>query len=212
MVEQIKILIADDFPVVRSGLAAIIDLNPEMRVIGEATDGLEAVNKVIALKPDIVLMDVYLPRMNGLEATVAIREQAPGVKVIMLTASQRDEDLFRSLKIGAQGYILKTSTAAEVVVAIRKCAQGEMVISPELTGKLAMGFREKPSVGPALSARETEVLTLLSRGLNNTEISGRLFISESTVRTYIRRLFEKLHVRNRVEAATYDRERVPSDV
>jgi DNA-binding NarL/FixJ family response regulator len=208
MAEKIKLLLADDHQVVRAGLSMIFAAQPDITVVGEAKDGAEAIYKALELKPDVVLMDVFMPRINGIEAMTAIREQAPEVKVIILTISAEEEDLLRALRSGAQGYLLKNSSAAELIEAVKKCAEGETVLTPSLAGKLVKELQHQTDETP-LSAREGEVLQLVSQGLSNTEISGSLFISESTVRTYLRRLFEKLHVRNRVEAATYAHSHLP---
>jgi DNA-binding NarL/FixJ family response regulator len=209
MAKQIKLLLVEDHPVVLAGLATIFENEPDIKIVGKATDGAESIDKATELKPDVILMDIFLPRVDGFNAMTAIREKSPNTKIVFLTISQREEDLYKALRLGAQGYLLKTSSAFELVDAVRKSAAGENVLSPALASKLVKGFRHMVSEVP-LSAREEEVLELLGEGLNNTEVSARLFISESTVRTYLRRLFEKLHVRNRMEAATYARDHLIS--
>jgi DNA-binding NarL/FixJ family response regulator len=202
MAEVIRVLVADDHPVIRAGLAKILGAESDITIVGEARDGLEAINKALELKPDVILMDIFMPRCSGLEATVAIREKLPDAKVLILTISEREEDLFQALRFGAQGYLLKSTTITEVADAVRMIAAGEAMLSPSIVTRLVAELREKCDE-PALSAREAEVLQLLGEGLTNTEIADRLFISESTARTYLRRLLDKLHLRNRAEAIAY---------
>jgi len=202
MAEQIRVLVVDDHAVVRAGLVNILVAEADISVIGEASDGLEAINKALELKPDVILMDIFMPICTGLEATVAIREKLPEAKVLVLTISEREEDLFQALRFGAQGYLLKSASVSEVVEAVRKTAAGEAMLSPNIASKLVAEFRDKADE-PRLSERETEVLRLVGEGLTNTEIGERLFIGESTVRTYLRRLLDKLHLRNRSEATAY---------
>jgi len=202
MGQPIKVLIADDHAVVRAGLLRILGGLPDIEVVGEAADGLEAVKKVSQLKPDVVLMDIFMPRCSGLDATVLIRQKCEYARVLILTISEREEDLLQALRLGAQGYLLKTSGAAEVVEAVRAIAAGEAMLSPQIITRLVSEFREK-SNDPELSTREREVLKMLGEGLTNTDIARHLIIGESTVRTYIRRLLDKLHLKNRAEAIVY---------
>ena len=202
MAKVIRVLVADDHPVVCAGLVKILGVESDISIVGEANDGLEAINKALELKPDVILMDIFMPRCSGLEATIAIREKLPDAKVLILTISEREEDLFQALRFGAQGYLLKSATITEVADAVRMLAAGEAVLSPYIVTRLVAEFRERADE-PALSDRETEVLQLLGGGLTNTEIANRLFISESTVRTYLHRLLDKLHLRNRAEAIAY---------
>lgn len=206
MAQVIRVLIADDHAVVRTGLASILAAESDIRIVGEAGDGVEAINKALELKPDVILMDIFMPRRSGLEAMVAIKESLPNARVLILTISEREEDLFQALRFGAQGYLLKSATISEVVDAVRWTAAGEVMLSPHVVAKLVAEFRDKEKASGdelGLSARETEVLSLVGEGLTNTEIGNRLFIGESTVRTYLRRLLEKLHLRNRAEAVAY---------
>lgn len=206
MNEPIKLLLVDDHPVVRAGLVTIFESEPGIKVVGEAQDSREAIEKAAALAPDVILMDIYMSGVDGLNTISTIKQKTPGARIVFLTVSQREEDLFRALRLGAAGYLLKSSSAAEVVDAVKKAAAGETVLSPALAGKLAREFQQQSAEVP-LSSRESEVLDLIGSGCTNTEISKQLFISESTVRTYLRRLFEKLHVHNRIEAATYAKSR-----
>ena len=202
MAETIRVLIADDHAVVRSGLANILGAEPDIKIIGEARDGLEAIEKAAELKPDVILMDIFMPRCSGLEATVSIRQKLPDVKLLILTISDREEDLFKALRFGAQGYLLKSASITEVVEAVRKTAASEAMLSPDIATKLVAEFSSRANK-PKLSTRESEILQLLGEGQTNTEIATRLFIDESTVRTHFRRIRDKLHLRNRAEAIAY---------
>jgi len=203
MDDKIKVLVVDDHAIIRSGLVNILAKEPDIKVVGEARDGLEALRKALETKPDVILMDIFMPRCGGLEATIAIKEKLENTRVIMLTVSEREEDLFQALKFGAHGYLLKSATIAELAEAVRRTAiAGEGPLSPAMASKLMGEFRKKVAE-PELSSREMEVLKLLSQGLTDGEIANQLVISVSTVRTYVHRLLDKLHVRNRVEAAAY---------
>ena len=202
MAEAIRVLIADDHAVVRAGLANILESEADIKIVGEARDGLEAIEKALELKPDVILMDIFMPHANGLEALAAIRQKLADARVLILTISEREEDLFEALRFGAEGYLLKSATITEVVEAVRRTASGEAMLSPNIATKLVAEFNNRTHK-PALSSREAEVLGLLGEGLTNTEIASRLFISESTVRTHSRRLLDKLHLKNRAEAIAY---------
>jgi DNA-binding NarL/FixJ family response regulator len=198
-----KILIADDHAVVRTGLVNILSAESDMQVVAEAASGLEAIELALKFKPDIVLMDVYMPGCTGLEATAAIKQKCPDTHIIILTVSENEDDLFRAIKYGAQGYLLKTASIIEVTEAVRRTAQGEPSLSPRMAARLMAEFRDKNEQGPKLSSREREVLKLVGEGLTNLDIAGRLFIGESTVRTHLQRLLEKLRLKNRAEAIAY---------
>ena len=202
MDELIKVLIADDHAVIRVGLSNILKNESDITVVGEAKDGLEAINKALELKPDVILMDIFMPHLSGLDATIAINEILPDIKVIIITISEQEDDLFKALKLGAYGYLLKNSSTQQVVEAVRQAVLGQIMLSPIIATKIISEFRNKTNE-PMLSPREMEVLQLMGKGLTNTLISDHLFISESTVRTYIRRVLEKLHLRNRAEAIVY---------
>ena len=206
MAEAIRVLVVDDHAVVRAGLANILGAESDIRIVGEARDGVEAITKAVELKPDVILMDILMPGCSGLEAMVTIKESFSDARVLILTVSDQEEDLFQALKFGAQGYLLKGATITEVVDAVRRTAAGEVMLSPHVVARLVAEFRDKGKAsgnGLELSTREMEVLHLLGEGLTNTEIANRLFIGESTVRTYLHRLLEKLHLRNRAEAVAY---------
>jgi DNA-binding NarL/FixJ family response regulator len=206
MAEIIKVLIVDDHAMVRAGLIHILEPYTDIRVTGEAADGLEAIQKNAELKPDVILLDINMPRSNGLEAMLKIKQDTPGVCIIIVTVSDQESDLFEALRLGAQGYLLKGGPIDEVVSSVRKCAAGEVTLSAQVVAKLVTEFRAKnnsSSFESDLSAREMEVLPLVGEGLTNTEIARRLFVSESTVRTYIRRILDKLQLKNRAAAVAY---------
>jgi len=202
MAEPIRVLLADDHAIIREGLGKILSEEAGINIVGVVTNGQEAITRALELKPDVILMDIFMPGLSGLEATIEIVRRLPEAKVVIFTISDREEDLFQALRFGAHGYVLKSATTTEIAEAIRKTASGEAVLSPQMVSRLIAEFREKDNE-PRLSTRETEVLDLLGNGFNNTQIAERLFIGESTVRTYIRRLLDKLHLRNRAEAIIY---------
>lgn len=202
----IRVLIADDHSLFRQGLARILADFPELRVVGEAASGEEAAAPAERLAPDVVLMDVRMPG-GGSEATRLIRESHPEIQVIMLTVSDKDEDLFAALQAGARGYLLKDAPAHELVEAIHRVRAGQAMIAPAMTARLLEDLAA-PSAGMARSAqrgalteRESQVLRFVARGLGNREIAARLGISEHTVKTHIAHILEKLQVRTRAQAA-----------
>ncbi len=199
----VRILIADDHAVVRAGLLGIISLEKDFQVVGEAGDGIQAVEKAVELQPDVILMDILMPRANGLEALVAIREKLPQAKVLFLTVSSDESDLFNALRYGAQGYILKNSNIENVLEAIRMTAAGEAILSLSLATKLVAEFKKSQGPEAALTDREREVLRLTGEGQTNSEIAKKLFIEDTTVRTHLQRLIYKLHLKNRAEAIAY---------
>lgn len=203
MAELIRVLVADDHALIRAGLTKTLASEADIKIVGEASDGMQAVVRALELTPDVVLMDITMPKLSGLDALAAIKEKLPAVRVLILTVSDNEDDLFQALRFGADGYLLKTATVTEMVQAVRKTAAGEAVLSPHVTERLLIDFRERHEDKTGLSARETEVLRLVGDGLSNTEIARRMFLSESTVRTYLERLIDKLHLRNRAEAIAY---------
>ena len=202
MTDSIKVLVVDDHDVVRAGLTKMLEAETDINIIGEARDGLEAFHKTIELKPDVILMDIFMPRCNGPQAIRKILEQTPNAKIVILTISEREEDLLQVLRLGAVGYLLKSVRISEIAEALRTAVTGEVALSPIMTARLVAEFRKK-SGQPMLSSRETEILQLLGEGLTNTEIANRLFIGESTVRTYLHRILNKLNLKNRPEAIAY---------
>jgi DNA-binding NarL/FixJ family response regulator len=205
MAQHIRVLVVDDHAIVRSGLQAILAEEENIKIVGEAADGNEAISKATSIKPDVILLDNLMPRCTGLEALPVIREKAPDAKVLMLTVSDQEKDLFTALKFGAQGYLLKDSGISEVVSAIRRVAAGEVILSPLMAASLVSEFRQRQSNKEEidLSAREMEVLKLVGEGLTNGEIAEKLFLGESTVRTYLSRLLDKLQLRNRAAAIAF---------
>ena len=197
---MIRILLVDDHPVVRMGLRGMLDAEPGLTVIGEASDGVEGLAVAVAERPDIVLMDLRMPGGDGVEATGRILAAAPGVRVMVLTTYESDRDILRAIEAGASGYLLKDASPKELADAVRAAARGETVLAPSVASTLVRQVR-RPAP-PALSARETEVLRLVSGGLTNAEIGKRLFISEATVKTHLLRVFNKLDVADRTAAVT----------
>jgi len=204
-VETIKILIADDHPVVREGLIAMLSREGDFEVVGEAKDGVEAVNKAKELSPDVVLMDLRMPEMDGVEAMRQIRPAMPDVKFIILTTYSDDDYIFSGIEAGARAYLLKDAPREDLFKAIRSVYRGESLIQPVVASKLLDRFsqlsRRTPS-GEELSARELEVLCLMAKGAANKEISAELNIAQSTVKTHITNIFQKLGVSDRTEAVT----------
>ena len=210
-VDSLKVLIADDHALFRRGLEMVLDNEPDIEVVGEAHDGDQAVDRAAELMPDVVLMDVRMPRRSGIEATQKIKEQLPHVKILVLTNSDEEADLYDSIKAGASGYLLKEISSEEVADSIRSVMQGHSRISPAMASKLltefqAMTKREddrQPLAPPRLTDRELEVLSLVAQGKGNRDIAGELFISENTVKNHIRNILEKLQLHSRMEAVIY---------
>ena len=203
--EAIKILIADDHPVVREGLIAMLSREVDFKVVGEAKDGAEAVNKAKELSPDVVLMDLRMPEMDGVEAMRQIRSAMPDIKFIILTTYSDDDYIFSGIEAGARAYLLKDAPREDLFKAIRSVYRGESLIQPVVASKLLDRFsqlsRRAPS-GEELSERELEVLCLMAKGAANKEISAELNIAQSTVKTHITNIFQKLGVNDRTEAVT----------
>lgn len=206
MSEIIRILLADDHPVVRDGLAAMLATQPDFAVVGEAGNGAEAVAEAARLRPDVVLMDLEMPVLDGIEAIRRLRAADPSVQVVVLTAFDTDERIVGALQAGAQGYLLKGAPRAEIFAAIRTVSAGGALIPPVVASKLLRQVRAAESPD-ALTARETEVLTLVAAGLANQEIAVRLSISERTVKFHVSSILAKLGVKNRTQAARQARER-----
>ncbi len=209
MAKKIRVLIADDHQVVRDGLSAILQTKDDIVVVGEAKDGAEAVEKARQLQPDVVLMDISMPRMNGVEAARRLKEQSPGVRVVVLTMYEEDEYIFDLVRTGVAGYLLKTSDSAQIVKAIRAAAKGESFLHPTIASKiltefsqLAEGRGRKPAKGKSdLTDREQGVLQQIAEGKTNKEIANALSISEKTVKNHVRNIFHKLDVYDRTQAA-----------
>jgi DNA-binding NarL/FixJ family response regulator len=205
---SLRLLVVDDHPVVRAGLVAMLGEEPDFEVVGQAADGAEAVTKVAALGPDVVLMDLRMPVLDGAEATARIRA-GDGPPVLVLTTYDTDADIVRAVEAGATGYLLKDAPRAVLAQAVRAAARGETVLAPPVVARLAGRLRADtaaaagaPPQGPALTAREVEVLGCVARGLSNAEVGRELFIGEATVKTHLLRAFEKLGVTDRTAAVT----------
>jgi DNA-binding NarL/FixJ family response regulator len=210
--EPIKVLIVDDHTLFRRGIAAVLANHEELKVVGEASDGLDAIQKAKEIVPDVVLMDLNMPNCSGLEATQALQTEMPQVNILVLTVSDNESDLFTAMKFGARGYILKNAEPEELTHAIFHIARGGVIVSPLMATKLLTEFKdfraevEKESnqrADAVLSPREGEVLQLVAKGATNKEIGDSLFISENTVKTHLQNIMEKLHLANRSQAAAY---------
>jgi DNA-binding NarL/FixJ family response regulator len=193
----IRVLLVDDHPVVRSGLAGLLGGEPDIEVVGEAANGSEGVERAAALDPDVVLMDLRMPVMDGVEATTAIVATG-GPRVLVLTTYDTDADILRAVEAGATGYLLKDTARDELVDAVRAASRGETVLAPPLAAKLMRQVRGHDQ----LTARELDVLSLVSRGMSNGDIAKELFIGEATVKTHLLHVFDKLGVSDRTAAVT----------
>lgn len=196
----IRVLVADDHPVVRTGVKGMLATQPDFDVVGEACDGEEAVRKVDELQPDVVLMDLRMPGVDGVEATRRIRAQHPEVQVLVLTTYDTDEDILRAVEAGAVGYLLKDSPREELFRGVHAAARGESLLAAAVASRLVGRMRTPP--GQALSPRELEVLALVAEGRPNKDIARSLFISETTVKTHLAHIFTKLGVDDRTAAVT----------
>lgn len=208
------VLLVDDQALLRMGFRLVLEGEDDLEVVGEAADGRSALDQVAALRPDVVLMDVRMPGMNGIEATERIVAEHPGTRVLILTTFDLDEYAFAALHVGASGFLLKDAKPAELVAAIRSVASGDAVVSPRVTRRMLEMFadrlpaRDAPDAAATgtdprlaeLTAREREVLGAIAEGLSNAEIAERMFLSEATVKTHVGRILAKLGVRDRVQA------------
>ena len=194
----IRLLIVDDHPVVRDGLRGLFADDPDFQVVGEAANGAEAVARVERVGADVVLMDLRMPEMGGVEAITRLRRTAPGVRVLVLTTYDTDSDVLPAIEAGATGYLLKDAPREELIRAVRAAFAGEAVLSPAVAGRLMGQVRRPPPA--ALSRRELEVLALIADGATNREAAARLFVSEATVKTHLLHVYEKLGVRDRAAA------------
>jgi len=208
----IRILLVDDMALFRTAIAELVDGQDGLEVVGEAENGLEAVEKARALKPDVVVMDIEMPVMDGVQATRLIRERVPNVKVIMLTVSESDDHLLDAIRFGAQGYLLKNLRPAELYPLVRAVMRNEPPLSPAIAKRLLGQIRDgttlpitpvPPPETPTLTRRELEVLQLVADGISNKEIAASLFITEGTVKNHIHNALEKLQLENRTQAAAY---------
>ena len=201
----VRIAVIDDHTLFRRGLISLLGREPGFAIVAEAADGFEGIKAVAASRPDVVLLDLNMPGISGLDAIGAIRKEAPDARVVMLTVSEDAEDLMQALRDGATGYLLKNIEAEFLVAAIRRAAEGDSVVSPEMTSKLVERVRagEKPAPVDVLSPREREILIHLSRGLSNKEIGRSLAVAESTVKIHVQHILRKLNLASRVQAAIW---------
>jgi len=205
----IRVAVVDDHELFRRGLTMLLGVEDDIEVVGEAGDGVAATELAAATAPDVILMDVRMPKGSGIDACAAIKLVAPTARIIMLTVSDEEADLYDAVKNGASGYLLKQSSIDEVAQAIRVVADGQSLISPSMAMKLLNEFKQMSDVdrqqvsNPRLSPRELEVLKLVAQGLNNRRIAKQLFISENTVKNHVRNILEKLQLHSRIEAAMY---------
>lgn len=202
--EPIRVLVVDDHTLFRRGVSALLSGREDMEVVGEAGDGREAVERARDLMPDVILMDIKMPEMDGLAATKQIKAEMPYVRIMMLTVSETDEDLFEAVKAGAQGYLLKNVDPDYLVACVQQVQRGEVPIAPTMAAKILRELTAPAEVAsPELTGRERQVLELLAAGKANKEIAFSLKISENTVKNHLRNILEKLHLQNRVQAALY---------
>ena len=206
MTSPIRVLIADDHAILRKGIRALLKTEPDIEVVGETGDGLETVAQAKALSPDVILMDLVMPEMDGIEATRRITADLPGVRILVLTSFAADDKVFPAIKAGALGYLLKDSGPAELVQAIHQVHRGQPSLEPAIALKMLHEIShppERPLTPDPLSEREMEVLRLLAQGKSNREIADQLVITELTVKTHVSNILSKLHVASRTQAALY---------
>ncbi len=211
MSDRIRVLVADDHVLYRRGLEMVLGAEDDIEIVGEAGDGAEAVARAVDLLPDVVLMDVRMPRRSGIEACSDIKSAVPSARIVMLTISDEESDLFEAVRAGANGYLLKDVPGEDIAEGIRAVVGGQSLISPSMAGALLSEFTQlsKRSVEaarvpvPRLTERELEVLRLVARGMANKDIAVSLFISENTVKNHVRNILEKLQLHSRMEAVVY---------
>ena len=204
---MIRVLVADDQALVRGGFRSILETQPDIDVVGEAEDGQDAIDQSATATPDVVLMDIRMPRLDGIAATTAILAAPTPAKVLILTTFDLDDYVYQALSAGASGFLLKSAPPRELADAIRTVASGDALLAPQITRRLIEDYVARPRRAPGsgiafdrLTPRETEVVMLIARGLSNAEIAARLYLSEPTVKTHVTRVLAKLHVRDRVHA------------
>jgi DNA-binding NarL/FixJ family response regulator len=205
---MIKVLIADDHKMFRQGLRMLFEMEPDIKIVGEARDGIEAEQLAEALQPDVILMDINMPGLDGMEATRRILKTRPDAAIIILTMFREDEHVFQAIRAGAHGYVLKDADSNEVMKAVRAVAAGESVLDTAMTAKVFNQFKvmsemtEKTNA-EGLTDRELEILSLIAQGSSNREIGDRLFLSEKTIKNYVTSIFQKLQTNDRTQAAVY---------
>jgi DNA-binding NarL/FixJ family response regulator len=209
--DAVRVLIVDDHALFRRGLMLVLESEDGIEVVGEADDGNEAIEKAERLAPDVVLMDVRMPHVSGIEATARLSALLPTCRIIMLTVSDEEDDLYQAIKAGATGYLLKEISIEEVADAVRAVVQGQTLISPSMASKLIAEFANLSRLAndrgatpaPRLTDRELEVLRLVAQGHTNREVADQLYIAENTVKNHVRNILEKLHLHSRMEAVLY---------
>ena len=207
---MIRVLIADDDDLMRAGLAELLTVDPEIEIVAQAATGRQAVEQTHRLTPDVVLMDVRMPDLDGIEATQRLTDAVPGVKVLILTTFEQDDYVFGALRAGASGFLLKRTRPEDLIAAIHTIAAGDALLSPSVTRRVIQRMAQQPAPKLAdqaligeLTNREQEVLTLIARGLSNREIAAALMVEESTVRTHVKRILMKLGLRDRIQAVIF---------
>ncbi len=204
--KPIRVLIADDHAIVREGLRWLLHTEPDMELVGEAADGVEALLRARSLRPDVIVLDLVMPRMGGIEAIQEIKKEMPNARILVLTSFAEDERLFPAIRAGALGYLLKDSSPQELLRAIRDVHQGQGSMHPIIARKVMRELQrpaDRPRTDEPLTAREAEVLSLVAQGLSNQDIADKLVVSERTVRSHISSILSKLHLANRTQAALY---------
>lgn len=199
---MIRVVVADDHPIVRAGIVALLQDADDVEVVGQASDGEAAVALALAERPDVVLMDLRMPGMNGDAATARILAREPSIRVLILTTYETDDQILAAIEAGAAGYLLKAAPESEILAGLRATARGETALAPSAAAALVRRTTGKPSAGPSLSPRELEVLQLVAQGNSNPTIGRMLFLSETTVKTHLGHVFEKLGVNDRTRAVT----------
>jgi two-component system, NarL family, response regulator LiaR len=206
MAEIIRVLIADDHPVVREGLRGLIEIQPNLELAGEAVDGVEAVEKARSLQPDVILLDMVMPRKDGVQAIAEIKQENPQARILVLTSFSESEKALPAIKAGALGYLLKDSAPEELLQAISNVYHGQISLHPAIARLLVQELSQPSDLPPAeepLTEREVEVLQLIAQGLSNQEIADTLVVGERTVSTHVSNILDKLHLANRTQAALY---------
>lgn len=207
MADKIRVLIADDHAIVREGLRSLIRSFADLDLVGEATNGFDAVDKARQTKPDVILMDLVMPKMNGVDAILEIKKENPGARILVLTSFSEDDKVFPAIKAGASGYLLKDSSAEVLIQAIRDIANDLSWLDPTIARKVIREFKSPSEKArqeeESLTERELEILRMVARGMTNREISDQLFISEQTVRGHVSHILSVLHVSNRTQAALH---------
>ncbi|MEO6349226.1 MAG: response regulator transcription factor [Candidatus Limnocylindrales bacterium] len=206
--EPIRVLVADDHRLMREGTAALLESDPRIEIVGLAANGREAIERAISTRPDVVLLDLNMPEIRGIEACAVIRNRVPNARVLILTVSEQEEHLYAAMRVGAAGYLLKDMPPAELIETVLQAGMGEPKIAPRMAARMLTDLQRpdadaERSAPTRLSPREREVLALLAGGETNREIAAELLISDATVKTHVRHVLDKLHVRNRAEAAAY---------